>query len=439
MVTNKVIFIRALLLASLTWLTAAAQTPAPHKRPSPTATPSRAATLLQEAETLLQKSEFAQAEEKLKLAVAADARNPQAWFDLGFAQSHLDKLPDSTASYKKAVELSPKWFEASLNLGLVLARSNDAPGAVAILKRTVELTPTGPAANASAAKGRAWLALAEATEVTGTDPQNAAAAYDKAIELQAGGIELQTKAGVQLQRAGDLAAAETHLKKAAEAGDPAGMAALINLLAAQKRYDDAERWLAKYTEQNPQETNARVQHSRLLSSQGKTDAAIAALQAVPQPLSPDVARELSDLYLSAKKYKEAEALMQPLVDRNPRDPQLHLSLGIALLYQLKYAPAQGELLKAVQLKPDMADAYLHLADAARENKNYELAIRALDARAKFLPETPMTYFLRAICFDNLKMLKPAAENYRRFLDVAAGKFPDQEFQARHRLIAIEPQ
>jgi hypothetical protein len=36
------------------------------------------------------------------------------------------------------------------------------------------------------------------------------------------------------------------------------------------------------------------------------------------------------------------------------------------------------------------------------------------------------------------MYKPAAANYKLFLGVAGGKFPDQEFQARHRLKAILP-
>jgi hypothetical protein len=62
----------------------------------------------------------------------------------------------------------------------------------------------------------------------------------------------------------------------------------------------------------------------------------------------------------------------------------------------------------------------------------------LDARAKILPEVPIGYFLRATAYDHLRQYKPAAENYHRFLEKATGQFPDQEFQARHRLIAIEP-
>jgi hypothetical protein len=51
---------------------------------------------------------------------------------------------------------------------------------------------------------------------------------------------------------------------------------------------------------------------------------------------------------------------------------------------------------------------------------------------------PIGYFLRATAYDHLREYKPAAENYHRFLATATGQFPDQEWQARHRLIAIEP-
>jgi hypothetical protein len=32
----------------------------------------------------------------------------------------------------------------------------------------------------------------------------------------------------------------------------------------------------------------------------------------------------------------------------------------------------------------------------------------------------------------------AITNYEKFLSVAEGKYPDQEWQAKHRLIAIDP-
>jgi hypothetical protein len=34
-------------------------------------------------------------------------------------------------------------------------------------------------------------------------------------------------------------------------------------------------------------------------------------------------------------------------------------------------------------------------------------------------------------------VKPALEAYQRFLSMSQGKNPDQEFQARHRLITLQ--
>jgi len=93
---------------------------------------------------------------------------------------------------------------------------------------------------------------------------------------------------------------------------------------------------------------------------------------------------------------------------------------------------------AVKLQPDLGAAYGDLAVAASENKDYPMAIRAADLRAKYLPEIPMGYFLRATAYDHLHDAKQAAKYYHQFLAAAAGQYPDEEWKAKHRLIAIEP-
>jgi tetratricopeptide (TPR) repeat protein len=217
------------------------------------------------------------------------------------------------------------------------------------------------------------------------------------------------------------------------------MERLIGLYLQQKRYSDAETWLHKYLSTHPENMAAQIQFGKLEAAQGKPQDAIASFEAVYKA-SPDprIARELGALYLDTKQYDAAAKLLQPLAEQNSGDAQLHLDFGSALIHLHKYTEAQPELIKALQLKPSLVDAYFDLGYAAEQNKNYELTIRALDARAKLQPETPSTYFLRATAYDNLRMYKPAAENYKLFLAAAAGKFPDQEFQARHRLKAILP-
>ncbi|HET8887732.1 MAG TPA: tetratricopeptide repeat protein [Candidatus Angelobacter sp.] len=422
------------LLVSLA-LPALAQTRPAHKsHPAAATNDDRAADALKDAESLLQKQQYQQAEEKLQTLVAAQPENPQAWFDLGFAQSHLGKTAEAISAYKKATQLSPKWFEAQQNLGLALAKSGDLTAAASALKIAVTLKPTIGGQQALAG---AWLSLAQVTEES--QPQDSLAAYQKAIELDPTNLEAQLGAARMSERSGNTTAAEQQYLKLAEAGNNDSIEQLIGLYLKQKRFADAESWLRKYISANPQSAAAQLQLGKLLAAEGKPQEAIAMLEpAYKASLEPKLARALAGLYLEARQYPAAADLLRPLIAQNPTDPQLFLDYGSALMHQLKYPEAQTVLLKAVQLKPDLVEAYFDLGYAAQQNKNYELTIRALDARVKLQPETPATLFLRATAYDNLRMYKPAAENYKLFLAVAGGKFPDQEFQARHRLKAILP-
>jgi hypothetical protein len=58
-------------------------------------------------------------------------------------------------------------------------------------------------------------------------------------------------------------------------------------------------------------------------------------------------------------------------------------------------------------------------------------------RSKFLPENSSTYFLWAISYDALHEKAQAAAYYHHFLDSSAGKLPNQEWQARQRLLVVE--
>jgi hypothetical protein len=57
-------------------------------------------------------------------------------------------------------------------------------------------------------------------------------------------------------------------------------------------------------------------------------------------------------------------------------------------------------------------------------------------RSKYRPELPSTYFLWAISYDSLHQKAEAIAYYQHFLDAAAGKFPNQEWQARQRITLL---
>jgi len=400
--------------------------------PLPFLAQAQAADPLAQAESLLQKQQYTQAEAALNAVMGQQSQNPQAWFDLGFARSHLGNNSGAADAYAKAVQLSPRWFEANLNLGLSLARDGQKAEAVAPLKKATELKPT---TGGNKALGQAWDALGAALEES--DPKAALVAFQKAGELNPANPPAPMILGRLKERAGDVVGAEQSYLKAAAAGDEQAIAVLADLYLRQKRLPEAETWLRKELGRNPAE-DTRLALARVLEAEAMPKEAIDVLQSASPSAQADLRRELAGLYLDQKQYPSAAALLSVLVQEMPKDAVLHMQLGQALLYQLKYAAAEGELRKAIQLKPELTEAYSYLADAAQQNKDYQLVIVTLDARAKLLPETPATYWLRATAYDSLHASRQAAENYKLFLAAAAGRFPDQEFKAQHRLLAIEP-
>jgi tetratricopeptide (TPR) repeat protein len=391
---------------------------------------------LAQAETAIEKKDYATAEPLLNKVVSAHPDSYQAWFDLGFVYNAEGNTAESVAAYRKSVAAKPDVFESNLNLGLQLAKTGQ-PDAEQFLRAATTLKPT---ANVDEGHSRAWLSLAHV--LADRNPDEAIDAYKQAAALQPNDPEPHLAAGALLEKENRFADAEAEYRQAlrVQPNSADALIGLSNIYMRGQRLADAEEFLRKLVVLQPDNAAAHVQLGRVMAAAGHNDAAVAELQTALQLQPNDLAiqRDLADLDSSTGKYDEAEKSYRLLLAAHPDDATLHYGLGLALLKQKKFPAAEQEFLTAVKLKPDYGEAYGDLAVAATENKDYELAIRAADARAKYLPEIPVAYFLRASAYDHLRDYKQAAQNYHKFLEVANGQYPDQEWQARHRLIAIEP-
>jgi Flp pilus assembly protein TadD len=378
-----------------------AQTSKPTVRHHRVAEDFGSATLVQ-AEAAMGKNDYRTAETALHQAVQNDPQNYRAWYDLGLVYSATQRAPDAIAAYRKSIDAYPKLFEANFNLAVLLARSGN-PEAEKYMRAATQLTPTE---HPDQSLARAWHALG--LWLQPKDPKQALEAFRRAADLQPEDASNHLSLAVTAERLGDTATAEQEYKAAVDR-DPnsaEALAGLANLYLTSKRLPQAETALRQYLRVDPKNANARLQ--------------------------------LGSMYIANKQFAKAEQLFRGALSKQPRDAELHHSLGAALLQQRKFAEAQSELIAAVRLKPDLGAAYGDLALAASENKDYQLTIKALELRSQYLPEVAATLFLRATAYDHLRAYQQAAQNYRRFLAAANGKFPDQEWQARHRLIAIEP-
>jgi Tfp pilus assembly protein PilF len=391
---------------------------------------------LTKAEELLQKQNFVEAEPLLQKVVRQDPTNYVAWFDLGFTENGLGKISESIAAYRKSVEAKPDVFESNLNLGLQLAKAGH-PDAEKFLRAATQLKPTS---HLDEGRARAYLSLAHVIETT--KPDEAVAAYREAAVLQPKDPEPHLAAGLFLEKQTKFADAEQEYKQAQslDPSSPDAATGLANIYMHGRRFPEAAAELRKVVAAHPDQAALHVQLGRVLAAQENNDEAIAELETAAKlaPADLSVQRDLADLYTAAGKNAESEKMYRSLIAAHPNDAESHRALGQSLLRQKKFVDAQQEFLTTVKLKPDLGAAYGDLAFAANQNKDYALTLKALDARLKFMPEIPTTYFMRASAYDHLKDVKQAAANYHLFLQAANGKYPDQEWQARHRLIALEP-
>lgn len=389
---------------------------------------------LTQAEDAIAKNDFASAEPLLKQVIATYPEQYAAWYDLGYVYHALGRKEDSIAAYKKSVAAKPDVFESNLNLGLALADSS--PQEAAQYLRAA--TKLAPASNPEMGHKRAWMALGRVLEAS--KPDQAIAALREAAAADPKDPEPHLLAGSLLEKDRPTEA-ETEYQQAL-AIQPASsdaLAALTNLYMRQRKYSEAEDLLKKLVVLHPNDASAHLELGRMLAISGKSDEATAELEAGLKldPSDTRAQRDLAELDLDGGKYVPAQALYQSLLTAYPNDGDLYHGLGRALLKQKKFADAERALARAVELQPNSGTAWGDLAVAADENKDYAGAIRAVDMRAKYLPDTPITYFLRATAYDNLHNSKQAVTYYHQFLDTAGGKFPDQEWQAKHRLIALE--
>ena len=407
-----------------------------HHRRVETTESSPAADLVKQAEAEIAGNRFAQAEPLLQQAVAKDPKDFQAWYDLGFVQNALHKNTDAISDYEKSVELNPAIFESNLNLGLLLAKQGENVRAVKYLRAATRLQPSSQAQTSIA---QAWLALGNALQ--NNDAAQALEAYRHASQLGPQDPLPHFFSAQLLEKQEHLEQAQSEYKQAASLGSGeekrAALSGLVNTAIARRSPDQAESALRDYLRENPGDGTAHLLLGRILATENKNQEALAELESANNGSGPEVQREKAELLAGLQQYEEAAAIYKKLVEQNPQDARLRHQYGIMLMKQHHFDVAQSELLAALKLDPSMVAAYGDLAVTASENQQYPLAIQVLDARAKIVPETAATHFLRATAYDHLRQYPLATAEYRQFLAVADGKHPDQEWQARHRLVAIE--
>ena len=371
--------------------------------------------------------------EKLLREHPADARG---LFDLGYVEDEQEHFDDAAADYRKAIATDPKQFESRVALGLMLARQGQNDEAREQLAAAANLEPVPPSPEAKAQALRALARLDRSS-----DPSAAKAALLKALSLTHETVDDTLLTAEIAEASGDDETALAAYRRvlARQPDSSAATAGLVHLLLKDKKYAEAEPLLRSALNRDPDDPALNSQLATTLTAEDKQAEAITVLEKLHQiePANPQVTAMLADAYTQSGNAVKADPLFVELLKNSPQNPELLVSRGDNLIRQQRYSEALPLLQQAVKLKPDDADGWSNLAFAASELKQDTVTLESLTMRSKYLEDTPATYFLRATAYDNLHQTKQAAEYYKKFLQAAHGSFPTQEWQAQHRLIALE--
>ena len=410
------------------------------EKPLPEAAPAAAAAQpvsdeVVAAEAAIVKSDWKAAEARLDPWLAAHPADARALFDAGYVADAQNRLEAAAGLYRRAVEANPQSFEAHVELGLLLARQNKFSDARTELEAATQLDPGEAGA---IAKARAWRALAEIDR--GDDPAKASGDLIEALKLTPETPADTLLAAEIANQAGQYDAAEQAYRRvlAVDPKSAAAKAGLAHLLIARKQYPEAESLLRAALEQTPEDTALTTQLATVLAAEDKAEA-LPLFEKLHEahPKDAAITRMLAAVLDDAGDAAGSDKLYISLLAASPEDPTLLVAHGQNLIRQLKYAEAYAAFDKATRLDAANADGWSGLAFAASRTSRPEITIHALTMRSKYLPENPSTYFLWATAYDTLHEKAQAAAYYHHFLDAAAGKFPNQEWQARQRLLAVE--
>ena len=385
--------------------------------------------LLDEARAAIDRNDFQAAIEPLKKFLAEKDDFAYAHFQLGYVYTALKQPKQARAEYEKAIALDPKMSEAQLDLGILLLDS-DPVAAVASLAKAVDLLPT---------QSRPRFLLGAAQERSG-DFNAAAKSFESALALDPKDLETTLHLAQLYLSQKRPADAEKKFRAALDLQPnlPAALLGLAQSLDAQKKPEAAEAY-QNYLKTQPDSPSAKENLARSLVAKNQFDEAEALLGPVQPGVTPsiDTLKLQADIQIGQKKWSAAADTLKQAIALAPQDAQLHGGLGRVYLQLRDFKNAELELKSALRLDQNNLSYWKDLSSTYYLSANYPATLAVLDVIAKAEKPTAGTWFLRALCYDNLQQAQPALDAYQRFLELDQDKNPDQVWQAQQRSIVLK--
>ena len=380
--------------------------------------------LLDEAQRDIDKNDFAAAIDPLQKVIADQPDVAFPHFQLAYVYTALQRTDEARAEYQRVIAIDPKMSAAYLNLGILLI-DKDPASAIPALQKSVELHPE---------ESRPRFLLGVAEERT-KDYAAALDSFEGASHLDPRDTESREHLAslyIALHRPADAEAAFRAVLQG-KPNDPAALLGLAKSLDAQNKPGAAAAF-QDYLAVQPADESARARLLHFLITEQKYDQAVAEIDRAEAVHGQTGATLLqrADILVAQKKWDDAIATIRKAVALSPNDAALHGGLGRLLLERRDFTGAERELKIALTLDHTGLVYLKDLSSTYYLGGNYSAALAAMDEIAKVETPVPLSWFIRALCYDKLNQPKPALEAYEKFLRLTPDKNTDQVWQATER-------
>lgn len=304
--------------------------------------------LLQQAEELIKREQFAAAEPVLRSALKTEPGNIEALYRLGYAQFRQRKLTAARNSFTAIVNTAPPAFHSRYFLGRIALLENKSKEAITWLEpvmssgQAVFDTPSQLASAYSAAGLNSKAASALKMAIAQTP-------WDGALYYRLG--QLHTRAG-EAELAREAFESSRRLKNANR--EDVGVLMRVAQFVGSGESAEAARTGAKLAEREDADPNALV--------------------------------ALGVLYGNGKLQSEALAVFDRAADKDPKLFEAQFNRGLALLKLNRPAEAMKSLAAAVELLPQSLEANLTYGLSAVMTQNYKEAIAPLERAWRMQPD-----------------------------------------------------
>lgn len=339
-----------------------------------------------------------EAERLVNEIFAKDANNAEAFILLAQVRTLQKRYDDARAELDRAIKLNPNRVEPYL----ALARYYD--------QRANE------AGSAATFKAQAEAAFKEAIAKNPQAPQ-ARLAYGDFLFANRRPAEAEQQ----------LLQAFQH-----DAKDKLVLIALRRFYENQERYDEAEKYLVRQIEFEPDKTGGRAQVIDLHARAGRIEQAIGEYQQLLKD-HPDFQRgyaRLAEMLLAQGRANQAKQQLDDAFQRNKQDTDALLVRGRIRTLEGNTREAILDLEQALRLEPALPAALYYTSDAYLQNNDPVRARSLVNSLLGYYPRHPMGLLMLIRIHLHQNKAGEALDTANQLLNVlAALKISDTDFQA----------